>query len=192
VLPLSSHLAANVSSASGEQVSEAYIPIVPVHEVGVIQVLGNAIAIARLAYSSLYASVRGSPSTVCFVYFYAIFSVNDLTIRMSLFALAFLLLLALGSLSLSRIVRLVLDHSPMIHDVVLFLNIGINICIAKLLLFSTPDQGWQSAVKDCRICDVRKVWQASHFIILRASPLWLVEAICDKVPTKHSVKVPCY
>jgi hypothetical protein len=91
------HLAANVSSVSGEQVSEAYIPIVPVHEVGVIHVLGNAIAIARLTYFSLYAGVRGSPSTVCFVYFYAIFSVNRLTIRMSLFALAFLLLLAVKS-----------------------------------------------------------------------------------------------
>jgi hypothetical protein len=37
-----------------------------------------------------------------------------------LFILTFLQLLALGSLSLSQIVVLVLLHTPMIHDVVFF------------------------------------------------------------------------
>jgi hypothetical protein len=63
------------------------------------------------------------------------------TIRMSIislfFVLAFLLLLALGNLSLSRIVVLVLNHTPMIYVVVLFLIVGINFCVTKLLLFPT-------------------------------------------------------
>ena len=88
--------------------------------------------------SSLYASVHESPLTVCFVYFCALSSAENLTVRMptlsQLFILVFLLLLALESLSLSRIVMLVLNHTPMIYVVVLFLYIGVNLCVTKLLL----------------------------------------------------------
>jgi hypothetical protein len=47
----------------------------------------------------------------------------------------FLLLLTLDSLSLPRIIVLVINHTPMIHAVVLFLIVRINLCITKLLLF---------------------------------------------------------
>jgi hypothetical protein len=49
----------------------------------------------------------------------------------------FLLLLALESLSLSRIVVLEFNHTPMIYVVVLFLIVGFNLCVTKLLLFPT-------------------------------------------------------
>jgi hypothetical protein len=83
----------------------------------------------------------GSPLTVCFVYFCATCSADNPTIRMSLlsllFVLMFLLLLALESLSLSRIVVLMLNHTPMLYAVVCFLNIEIILCFTKLLLFPT-------------------------------------------------------
>jgi len=106
-------------------------PRVPARGRGVFGFLGSAIVTARLTSSSLYAGVHWSQSAVCFAYFCA----DNPTVRMSLFALVFLLLLAPGSLSLSQIVVLVLHHTSMIHAVVLFLNIGINLCITKLLLF---------------------------------------------------------
>lgn len=62
-----------------------------------------------------YAGVRGSPSTACFIYFCAICSADNLTLRMStvylLFVPAFLLLLALENLRLSRIIVLALSHT---------------------------------------------------------------------------------
>ena len=92
--------------------------------------------------SSLYAVFvdlhrRSASSTL------ALSSVDNPTVRMSLFALVFLLLLALGSLSLSRIIVLVLHHTPMIYAVVLFLLVSTNLCVTKLLLFPTiqkPDR----------------------------------------------------
>jgi hypothetical protein len=58
-----------------------------------------------------------------------------------LFILVFLLLLALDSLSLPQIIVLVINHTHMIHVVVLFLIVGINLCVTKFLLF--PIHGTQ-------------------------------------------------
>ena len=114
---------------------------VPAGGRGRIRFLGSVVVIARWMSSSLYASVHESLLTVCFVYFCALSSAKNLTVRMPtlslLFILVFLRLLALESLSLPRIVVLVLNHTPMIHVVFLFLNIGINLCVTKLLLFPT-------------------------------------------------------
>ena len=81
--------------------------------------------------SSLYASVHESPLTVCFVYFCALSSAENLTVRMPtlslLFVLVFLMLLTLESLSLFRIAVLVLNRTSMLYAVVLFLNIEINL-----------------------------------------------------------------
>ena len=94
-------------------------------------------ATARWTSSSLYAGVCLSSSTVYFTYS----SADIPTVRMStlslLFVLALLMLLALESLSLSQIVVLVLNHTPMIHAVVLFLIVEINLRVTKLLLFPT-------------------------------------------------------
>ena len=49
----------------------------------------------------------------------------------------FLLLLALESSTLSQMVVLVINHSPLLYIVVLFLVVGINLCITKLLLLPT-------------------------------------------------------
>ena len=96
---------------------------------------------ARWTTSSLYASVRRSSSTVCFVIFCATASADNLTVRMSiislLFVLMFLLLLALESSNLPRVIVLVLNHTSMIHVVVLFLIVEINLRVTKLLLFPT-------------------------------------------------------
>ena len=54
-----------------------------------------------------------------------------------LFILASFLLLALDVVNLSQIVVLVLDLKHDLHAVGLFLIVGINLCIAKLLLFPT-------------------------------------------------------
>jgi hypothetical protein len=115
---------------------------------GRIRFLGSAVASPRLTSSSLYAGVRGSQLVVYFAYFCVIFSVDNPTVRMSLFALVFLLLLVLGSLSLSQIVVLVLHHTPMIHVVVLFLDIRINVYITKLLLFPTVFQFFKFGMAD--------------------------------------------
>jgi hypothetical protein len=58
----------------------------------------------------------------------------------------FLLVLARDSLSLPRIVVLVINHTPMIHVVVLFLIVGINLCITKLLLFPTIQKPYRHLV----------------------------------------------
>jgi len=96
---------------------------------------------ARWTTSSLYASVRRSSSTVCFVIFCATASADNLTVRMSiislLFVLMFLMLLALESSNLPRVIVLVLNHTSMIHIVVLFLIVEINLRVTKLLLFPT-------------------------------------------------------
>jgi len=54
-----------------------------------------------------------------------------------LFVLMFLLLLALESSNLPRVIVLVLNHTSMIHVVVLFLIVEINLRVTKLLLFPT-------------------------------------------------------
>ena len=54
-----------------------------------------------------------------------------------LFVLMFLLLLALESSNLPRVIVLVLNHTSMIHIVVLFLIVEINLRVTKLLLFPT-------------------------------------------------------
>ena len=96
---------------------------------------------ARWTTSSLYASVRRSSSTVCFVIFCATASADNLTVRMSiislLFVLMFLMLLALESSNLPRVIVLVLNHTSMIHVVVLLLIVEINLRVTKLLLFPT-------------------------------------------------------
>ena len=96
---------------------------------------------ARWTTSSLYASVRRSSSTVCFVIFCATASADNLTVRMSiislLFVLMFLMLLALESSNLPRVIVLVLSHTSMIHAVVLFIIVEINLRVTKLLLFPT-------------------------------------------------------
>ena len=86
---------------------------------GRFRFFGSAIATARSMSSSLYTGVRASTSTVS-----PSSTLSTLTTRMStvslLFVVAFLMLLALGNLSLSRIAVLVLNHTLMIHVVVLF------------------------------------------------------------------------
>ena len=113
-----------------------------------IRFLGSVVATTRWTSSSLYVSVCRSPSTFCFVFFCAIASADNPTVRMSilsmLFLLMFLLLLALESSTLSQIVVLVINHSPLVYIVVLFLIVGINLCITKLLLFSTEPVRFKS------------------------------------------------
>jgi len=86
------------------------------------------------------SSVRRSPSTV-FVFFLFFLRADNPTVRMSILSLWFdlisFLLLALDPVNLIQIVVLVLIHISVIHVVSFFLVIGINICIAKLLLFPT-------------------------------------------------------
>jgi hypothetical protein len=62
-----------------------------------------------------------------------------------LFVLMFLLLLVLDSLSLPWIVMLVINHTPMVH-VVLFLIVGINLCVTKLRLFPTIQKPFRHLV----------------------------------------------
>ena len=73
--------------------------------------------------------------------FCATASADNLTVRMYilslLFVLMFLLLLALESSNLPRVIVLVLNHTSMIHVVVLFLIVEINLRVTKLLLFPT-------------------------------------------------------
>jgi hypothetical protein len=94
--------------------------------------------------SSLYAGVRDIHRWSA-SYFCSISSADNPTISMSaislLFVLAFLLLLALGNLSLSWIIALMLNHTSMIHVVVLFLNFVINLSVTKMLSF--PTVTWQ-------------------------------------------------
>jgi len=73
--------------------------------------------------------------------FCATASADNLTVRMSiislLFVLMFLLLLALESSNLPRVIVLVLNHTSMIHVVVLLLIVEINLRVTKLPLFPT-------------------------------------------------------
>jgi hypothetical protein len=62
------------------------------------------------------------------------------------YVVMFLLLLALDSLSLPRIVVLVINHTPMVHVVVLFLIVGINLCVTKLRLFPTIQKPFRHLV----------------------------------------------
>jgi len=83
--------------------------------------------------------VRRSPSTV-FLFFLFFLRADNPTVRMSILSLLFgfisFLLLALDLVNLIQIVVLVLIHISVIHVVSLFLIVRINLCIAKLLLFS--------------------------------------------------------
>ena len=78
---------------------------------------------------------------VCFVFFCATASTDNPAVRISilslLFVLIFLLLLALESSNLPRVIVLVLNKTSMIHAVVLFLIVEINLRVTKLLLFPT-------------------------------------------------------
>ena len=85
---------------------------------GRIRFLGSAFANARWTSSSSTSTIRMS-----------IFSL--------LFVLASFLLLALNAVTLSQIVVLVLIHISVIHVFGIFLFVGINLYIAKLLLFPT-------------------------------------------------------
>ena len=73
--------------------------------------------------------------------FCATASADNLTVRMSILSLLFvlmcLLLLALESSNLPRVIVLVLNKTSMIHAVVLFLIVEINLRVTKLLLFPT-------------------------------------------------------
>jgi len=59
------------------------------------------------------------------------------TFSLLLFGLISFLFLALDPVNLSQNVVLVLIHISVIHVVSLFLVVGINLCITKLLLFPT-------------------------------------------------------
>jgi hypothetical protein len=120
---------------------------VSLHGVGGIS--GFWEALSRLLAGRLLPSmpgVRRSPSPV-FFFLHA----DNPTVKMSilslLFVLASFLLLALDGVTLSQIVVLVLNHISMFHVVGLFLIVGINLCIAKSLLFPTiqkPDRQMKS------------------------------------------------
>jgi len=94
---------------------------------------------ARWTTSSLYASVRRSSSTVRFVIFCATASADNLTVRMSiislLFVLMFLLLLALENSNLPWVIVLVLNHTSTIHAAVLFLIVEINLRVLNCYYF---------------------------------------------------------
>ena len=119
------HPVFDVPSVSGEQAPKPMSPRIPARCRGHIRFLGSDIATARWMSSSHYADVRRSPSTV-FVFFLFFLRVDRS-----------FLLLALDPVNLIQIVVLVLIHISVIHVVSLFLVVGINLCIAKLLLFPT-------------------------------------------------------
>ena len=91
--------------------------------------------------------VRRSPSTVFFFFLRA----DNPTVRMCILSVLFsfisFLLLALDSVNLVRTIVLVSIHISVIHVVSLFLVVGINLCIAKLLLFPT-DGMWQELLRN--------------------------------------------
>ena len=136
-----SHPTTDMTSAPGEQVFEAYVSSCPCTGRGRIRFLGSTIVTVRWTSSSLYASVCRSSSTICFVFFCDTASADNLTIRMSILSLLFvlmcLLLLALESSNLPRVIVLVLNHTSTIHAAVLFLIVEINLRVTKLLLFPT-------------------------------------------------------
>jgi hypothetical protein len=118
--------------------SEAYASCTPARGRGHIRFLESVVATARWTSSSLY--VQCLPISVDGP-FLLLPSRQQPPVRMSTFSLLFalisFLLLALDLVNLSQIVVLVLIHISVIHVVSLFLVVGINLCIAKLLLFPT-------------------------------------------------------
>jgi hypothetical protein len=86
----------DVSSAPREQISKAYIPWCSHMGKGGIRILGSAVAtpIAGL----LHGGVRGSPSTVCFVYFC---TTDNFTVRMFVLSLLFLLVTSISEFELA-------------------------------------------------------------------------------------------
>jgi len=129
------HPVADVPSVSGEQAPKPTSPRV----LGAYQVFGSVVATARWTSSSHYA--RCSPISIDDLRFFLLPSRRQPTVRMSILSLLFgfisFLLLALDSVNLIQIVVLVSIHISVIHVVSLFLVVGINLYIAKLLLFST-------------------------------------------------------
>jgi len=109
------------------------------HEVGGVSGFWEApsrLLARRLLPTTL--GVRRSPSTVFFFFF---LRADTPTVRMFILSLLFgfisFLLLAIDPVNLIQIVVLVSIHISVIHVVSLFLVVGINLCIAKLLLFPT-------------------------------------------------------
>ena len=102
-----------------------------------------------------------------------------------LFGFISFLLLALDPVNLIQIVVLVSIHISVIHVVSLFLVVGINLCIAKLLLFPTiqkPDRhlamtkGYTDAMKPEKFTGVNfKRWQTRAQLWLTAMGVfWVV------------------
>ena len=117
-----------------------------------------------------------------------------------LFILVFLLLLALAleSLSLSQIIVLVLNHTPMIYAVVLFLIVRINLCVTKLLLFPTiqkPDwhlvmAGFSDAMKMVKFTGVNfKRWQTRGQLWLSAMGVFWVISNPPVLPLESEKEV---
>jgi len=131
------HPVADVPSVSGEQAPKPMSPRVPAQGRRRIRFLGSTVATARWTSSSHYARRSRSTSTV-FVFF---LRTDNPTVRMSILSLLFgfisFLLLAIDPVNLIQIVVLVLIHISVIHVVSLFIVVGINLCIAKLILFPT-------------------------------------------------------
>jgi len=110
---------------------------------GVGDVSGFWEALSRLLVGRLLSTTPGvhrSPLTV-FIFFLFFLRADNPTVRMSILSLLFsfisFLLLALDPVNLIQIVVLVLIRISVIHVVSLFFVVGINLCIAKLLLFPT-------------------------------------------------------
>ena len=80
-------------------------PRVPTRGRGSIRFLGSVVATARWTSSSLYANIRQSPSTVCFVFFCAIASADNPIVRMYILSLLFVLMFLLLLASLSGLFR---------------------------------------------------------------------------------------
>jgi len=133
------HPVADVPSVSGEQAPKPTSPRVPARGRGRIRFFWEApsqLLAGRLLPTT--SGVHRSPSTVFFFFF---LRADNPTVRMSILCVLFgfisFLLLALDSVNLIQIIVLVSIHISVIHVVGLFLVVGINLCIAKLLLFPT-------------------------------------------------------
>ena len=108
---------------------------------GVGGVSGFWEAPSRLLAGRLLSTTPGVRRSLSTVFFFFFLRVDNPTVRMSILPLLFgfisFLLLALDLVNLIQIVALVSFHISVIHVVSLFLVVGINLCIAKLLLFPT-------------------------------------------------------
>jgi hypothetical protein len=127
---------ADMSSVPGEQVSEADVSSWPCTDRGAYQVFGKR---RRDCSLDVFFPLRVFVDTVCLVFCCAIASADNFTVTMSilslLLVLIFLMLLAQESSTLSQILTLVINHSPLVYIVVII--VGINLCVTKLLLYTT-------------------------------------------------------